>query len=92
MMSRGFPSMFVMPAPGQQAVVTVNYTQLAVLGAEFVGAPWALLEQRGTKVFDVNAEAEEDWTRKIVDRSWTPARSCRPARRRGSTSRATRRP
>ena len=27
MMSRGFPNMFVMPAPGQQAVVTVNYTQ-----------------------------------------------------------------
>ena len=38
MMSRGFPNMFVMPAPGQQAVVTVNYTQLAVLGAEFIGA------------------------------------------------------
>ncbi len=37
MMSRGFPNMFVMPAPGQQAVVTVNYTQLAVLGAEFIG-------------------------------------------------------
>ena len=37
MMSRGFPNLFIMPAPGQQAVVTVNYTQLAVLGAEFVG-------------------------------------------------------
>ena len=36
MMSRGFPNLFVMPAPGQQAVVTVNYTQLAVLGAEVV--------------------------------------------------------
>ena len=34
MMSRGFPNMFAMPAPGQQAVVTVNYTQLAVLGAQ----------------------------------------------------------
>ena len=33
MMSRGFPNMFVMPAPTQQSVVTVNYTQLAVLGA-----------------------------------------------------------
>jgi len=32
MMSRGFPNLFAMPAPGQQAVVTVNYTQLAVLG------------------------------------------------------------
>jgi hypothetical protein len=37
MMSRGFPNMFVMLAPGQQAVVTVNYTQLAMLGAEFIG-------------------------------------------------------
>ena len=60
MMSRGFPNMFVMPAPGQQAVVTVNYTQLAVLGAEFVGRAVGLLEQRGAKVFDVSAEAEDD--------------------------------
>ena len=37
MMTRGFPNLFMMPAPAQQAVVTVNYTQLAVLGAEFVG-------------------------------------------------------
>ena len=67
MMSRGFPNMFVMPAPGQQAVVTVNYTQLAVLGAEIVGAAAGLLEQRGVEVFDVSAEAEEAWTQKIVD-------------------------
>jgi cation diffusion facilitator CzcD-associated flavoprotein CzcO len=67
MMSRGFPNLFVMPAPGQQAVVTVNYTQLAVLGAEFVGGAVGLLEQRGVEVFDVTAEAEEEWTQKIVD-------------------------
>ncbi len=66
MMSRGFPNMFVMPAPGQQAVVTVNYTQLAVLGAEFIGRTVGLLEQKGVEVFDVSAEAEEDWTQKIV--------------------------
>ncbi len=66
-MSRGFPNLFIMPAPGQQAVVTVNYTQLAVLGAEFVGAAVGLLEQRGVEVFDVSAEAEEAWTQKIVD-------------------------
>ena len=47
MMTRGFPNMFVMPAPGQQAVVTVNYTQLAVLGAEFVGGAVGLLERAG---------------------------------------------
>ena len=67
MMTRGFPNLFVMPAPGQQAVVTVNYTQLAVLGAEFIGGAVGILEQRGVKVFDVSAEAEEAWTQKIVD-------------------------
>ncbi len=66
MMSRGFPNMFVMPAPGQQAVVTVNYTQLAVLGAEFIGGAVGQLEQRGVEVFDVSAEAEEGWTNEIV--------------------------
>lgn len=66
MMSRGFPNMFVMPAPGQQAVVTVNYTQLAVLGAEFVGRAVGLLEERGVTAFDVSAEAEEQWGQKIV--------------------------
>ncbi|HXW33913.1 MAG TPA: NAD(P)/FAD-dependent oxidoreductase [Acidimicrobiales bacterium] len=67
MMSRGFPNMFVMPAPGQQAVVTVNYTQLAVLGAQFIGSAIGLLEKRGVEVFDLSAEAEEAWTKKIVD-------------------------
>jgi cyclohexanone monooxygenase/pentalenolactone D synthase len=67
MMSRGFPNLFVMPAPGQQAVVTVNYTQLAVLGAEFVGGAVGLLKERGVEVFDVSAAAEEAWTQKIVD-------------------------
>ncbi|MGO8871392.1 MAG: monooxygenase, partial [Acidimicrobiales bacterium] len=67
MMTRGFPNMFVMPAPGQQAVVTVNYTQLAELGAEFIGGAVGLLEQQGVDVFDVSGEAEEAWTQKIVD-------------------------
>jgi cation diffusion facilitator CzcD-associated flavoprotein CzcO len=67
MMSRGFPNMFVMPAPGQQAVVTVNYTQLAVLGAQFIGGTVGLLDQRGVEVFDVSAEAEGGWTQKVVD-------------------------
>jgi cation diffusion facilitator CzcD-associated flavoprotein CzcO len=67
MMTRGFPNLFVMPAPGQQAVVTVNYTQLAVLGAEFVGGAVAQLDERSVKVFDVSAEAEDDWVQQIVD-------------------------
>ena len=83
MMSRGFPNMFVMPAPGQQAVVTVNYTQLAVLGAEFVGRAVELLEKQGVEVFDVSAEAEEAWTQNILD-SFVDASSimsaCTPSR------------
>jgi hypothetical protein len=59
--------MFAMPAPGQQAVVTVNYTQLAVLGAEFVGGTVGMLQKGGVDVFDVGAEAEAAWTQKIVD-------------------------
>ena len=59
MMSRGFPNLFVMPAPAQQSVVTVNYTQLAQLGAEFVGPAVGLLEARGVQAFDVSAEAED---------------------------------
>ena len=67
MMSRGFPNLFVMPAPGQQAVVTVNYTQVAVLGAEFLGAAVRILDQRGVKIVDVGAAAEERWTQTVVD-------------------------
>ena len=67
MMTRGFPNLFVMPAPGQQAVVTVNYTQLAVLGAEFVGRAVGILEERGVAAFDVSARAEDDWTQQVVD-------------------------
>jgi cyclohexanone monooxygenase/pentalenolactone D synthase len=56
-----------MPAPAQQAVVTVNYTQLAVLGAEFVGGAVRILEERGARTFDVSAAAEADWNQKILD-------------------------
>jgi len=83
MMSRGFPNLFVMPAPGQQAVVTVNYTQLAVLGAEFIGGAVGLLDRRGVTVFDVAADAEERWTQKIVDSFVDGSRvmsACTPSR------------
>jgi hypothetical protein len=65
-MTRGFPNLFLMPAPGQQAVVTVNITHLNVEGAEHIAQTVALLEKRGVKVFDVSSEAEADWTQKIV--------------------------
>ena len=54
-------------APTPQAVVTVNYTQLAVLGAEFVGGTVGQLARKGVEVFDVSAEAEEAWIQQIVD-------------------------
>ena len=83
MMTRGFPNMFVMPAPGQQAVVTVNYTRLAVFGAEFVGGAIGRLAQQGVDVFDVSAEAEDEWTQKIVDSFVDPSAvlsACTPSR------------
>ena len=83
MMIRGFPNMFVMPAPGQQAVVTVNYTQLAVFGSEFVGRCVRLLRAKGVEAFDVSAEAEREWTQQIVDKFVDPSAVmsvCTPSR------------
>jgi cyclohexanone monooxygenase/pentalenolactone D synthase len=75
--------MFVMPAPGQQAVVTVNYTQGAVLGGEFIGRAVGLLERQGVEVFDVSAEAEAAWTQKVIDSFVDPSiimSACTPSR------------
>jgi cyclohexanone monooxygenase/pentalenolactone D synthase len=82
-MSRGFPNMFIMPGPFQQSVVTVNYTQLAVLGGEFVGGAIGLLHREGVDVFDVSAEAEEKWVHGIVDAYIDASRvmaACTPSR------------
>ena len=81
--SRGFPNMFVMPAPGQQSVVTVNYTQLAELGAEILAGLVTLLEERGVRSFDVSAAAEADWIQKIVETYVDPSAvmsACTPSR------------
>jgi cation diffusion facilitator CzcD-associated flavoprotein CzcO len=83
MMTRGFPNMFIMPGPFQQSVVTVNYTQLAILGAEFVGRAIGLLQREGVEVFDVSAEAEEKWVQGIVDAYIDASRvmaACTPSR------------
>ena len=55
------------PAPNQQSVVTVNYTQLAMAGAQFVAGAVKMLSDRKVEVFDVSAQAEKAWTQKIVD-------------------------
>jgi cation diffusion facilitator CzcD-associated flavoprotein CzcO len=66
LMTSGFPNLFLMPSPGLQSVVTVNYTHLAVEGAEHIAGTIALLEQRGIRVADVSPEAEAEWTAAIV--------------------------
>ncbi len=66
MMTRGFPNMFIMPAPTPQAVVTVNYTQLAEAGAALVGGAVRLIDAQEA-VFEVSEEAEARWTKQIVD-------------------------
>jgi cation diffusion facilitator CzcD-associated flavoprotein CzcO len=83
LMSRGFPNLFITPAPFQQAVVTVNYTLVAVLGADFIARAIGLLEQEGIDVFDVSAEAEEEWVKGIVDAYIDASRvmaACTPSR------------
>jgi cation diffusion facilitator CzcD-associated flavoprotein CzcO len=67
MMTRGFPNLFIMPAPGQQAVVTVNHTLITVEGAEHIAATVAQLDARGVRVFDVSRQAETEWSQEILD-------------------------
>jgi cation diffusion facilitator CzcD-associated flavoprotein CzcO len=65
MMSHGFPNMFILPAPGQQAVVTANHTLITVVGAEHVGKTVEILDEAGVEVFDVTEAAEADWCDQI---------------------------
>jgi cation diffusion facilitator CzcD-associated flavoprotein CzcO len=65
MLTRGFPNLFISPAPGQQAVVSVNHTHIMVTGAEHIAAAIAKLDRAGVRVFDVTEEAEADWVAKI---------------------------
>jgi cation diffusion facilitator CzcD-associated flavoprotein CzcO len=66
MMTAGFPNLFLMPCPGHQAVVTVNYTLLTEVAAEHIAATVAGLEAQGVRVFDVTEEAEADWVEQIL--------------------------
>jgi cyclohexanone monooxygenase/pentalenolactone D synthase len=73
LMTSGFPNMFLMPCPGQQAVVTVNYTLLVEVGAEFVAEMIATLDADGVDAFDVNEEAEAEWVQRVMDDSMAKA-------------------
>jgi len=82
-MSRGFPNLFIMPAPGQQAVITVNITHTYCVGAEHIAETIAALDGRGGKVFDVSEESEAAWVQRIVH-DWRDNRAfmaaCTPSR------------
>ncbi len=82
-MTRGFPNLFIMPAPFQQAAGSPNYTHVAVEGAEHIAATIAALHQRGVQVADVSAQAEQAWVDEIVSAFRDPSRflaACTPSR------------
>jgi cation diffusion facilitator CzcD-associated flavoprotein CzcO len=65
--TRGYPNLFMMPAPGQQSTISVNFTHILSEGAEFIAGAIALLEERGVKIADATEDAEADWVQKIID-------------------------
>lgn len=65
-MTHGFPNLFMVPAPGQQGVISVNFTLVNCEGAEHIARTIELLDQHGARVFDVSAEAEEEYVQGIV--------------------------
>ena len=67
MMTHGFPNLFISPAPGQQAVISVNHTHIMVSGAEHIAATIAKLDAMGVRVADVTEEAEAAWVAKIEE-------------------------
>src|SRR5262249_17467575 len=66
MRSRGFPNLFISPAPGQQAVISVNHTHVVVTGAEHIAATIARLDELGVEIVDVSEHAEAEWGQKVV--------------------------
>ena len=77
-MTAGFPNLFLMPCPGHQAVVTVNYTLLTEVAAEHIAATVAGLEAQGVRVFDVTEEAEADWVEQILSANLSGAAAAAP--------------
>ena len=78
MMTAGFPNLFLMPCPGHQAVVTVNYTLLTEVAAEHIAATVAALDAQGVRVFDVTEEAEADWVGQILSANAKAAAAAPP--------------
>ena len=81
--SRGFPNLFLMPAPYQQAVVTVTHTHITVEGAAHIAETIGALDTRSIRAFEVSESAENAWVEQIVAAhvDGTPfLASCTPSR------------
>jgi cyclohexanone monooxygenase/pentalenolactone D synthase len=65
--TRGFPNLFLMPAPGMQSTISVNFTHILSEGAEFIAGAIALLEAKGVRIADTSKDAEADWVQQILD-------------------------
>jgi cyclohexanone monooxygenase/pentalenolactone D synthase len=66
MMTRRFPNFFMVPAPGQQGVISVNFTLVNCEGAEHIAATIKLLDERGIRVAEVSEEAEMEYVDGIL--------------------------
>jgi cyclohexanone monooxygenase/pentalenolactone D synthase len=81
--TRGFPNLFLMPAPGMQSTISVNFTHILTEGAEFIAGAIALLEAKGVRIAEVREDAQADWVQQILagwaDRSEFMA-ACTPSR------------
>ena len=82
-MTRGFPNMFIMPSPGQQSVITVNFTLVNSEAAEHIGHTVKLLDERGVRIFDVSQEAQDAYVDFILSRyvaAFEMMEACTPSR------------
>ena len=66
LMTAGFPNFFMVPAPGQQGVISVNFTVVNCEGAEHIAATIKLLDERGIQIVDVSEEAETEYVDGII--------------------------
>jgi cation diffusion facilitator CzcD-associated flavoprotein CzcO len=83
LMTRGFPNLFIMPSPGQQSVVTVNFTLVNVEAAEHIAQTIKLLDARGVAVFDVSQEAQDAYVESVLSTfvaAYDAMESCTPSR------------
>jgi cation diffusion facilitator CzcD-associated flavoprotein CzcO len=83
LVTRGFPNLFIMPSPGQQAVVTVNFTLINVEAAEHIGRTVKLLEERGVRSFDVSQDAQDEYVGSVLSKfvaAYEVMEACTPSR------------